>query len=522
MSNPMTHRQTRKAQQASAKPRPLSTATRNATATLGAALACLLTLPALAAPPATTFRENPDGVGHILLLPYFTVQGGNATLLNITNSDLVNGKAVKLRFRGAGNADRLLDFSVFLAPGDVWTAELNQNPATGLARLVTSDTSCTLPTQVSVDFATDRVNQTYPTYANETREGYVEIMSMADIAPDTALFIATKSNSIGLPAPCSNGASAPAALAALLTPAGIAAAQLAPPTTGIFASWVILNTTEATSWAGAATALEAVTANGTPGAGLVVMQPQTSQALTQVTALPTASLTSDPLLRQNIAAPLSADIPDLSTPYLSGFDPLQQIANISKALAKTTVSNEYFTDDRVLAETDFVITLPTRRYIVAGSNSDAGFYFSDANSQYFNASDLINLNYNAGSPNRYCSYNYEVSFFNRESHRITSDEVLPPPMFPDPGSSYWMCGGTTVTSINNGDQFSKSTLISSTMRNNNITYFQDGWIRVASKSDKGIPLIGAVFSKAVNSSVRPGVMGNFGLLWPHRYTRPVN
>ena len=520
MNSPIANDQ---AQPISARSRHPSAATRNTT--LGAALALLLTIPAVAAPPATTFRENPDGVGHMLLVPYFTVQGGNATLLNITNTDLVNGKAVKLRFRGAGNADRLLDFSVFLAPGDVWTAELNQNPATGLARLVTSDTSCTLPTQVSVDFATDRVNQTYPTYANETREGYVEILSMADIAPGTALFTATKPSWVPggpvPPAPCSNGAMAPPALAALLTPVGIAAAQLAPPTTGIFASWVIFNTTEATSWAGAATALEAVAANGAPGAGLVVMQPQTSQALALVTALPTASLTADPLLRLNIATPLSADIPDLSTPYVSGFDPLQQIANISKALAKTTVTNEYFTDDTVQAQTDFVITLPTRRYIIAGSNTGGGFYVSDPGSEYFSTADIINAGGYIAPPTRHCLYSYDASFFDRKAQHDLN-ESLPPPYFQDYGYRYWMCGGTTVTSINDGSQFSKSVLNSSTMRNNNEVTFQDGWIRVISNSSKGIPLIGAVFSKAVNPNVRPGVMGSYGLLWPHRYTRPAN
>lgn len=60
-----------------------------------------LVSPALAQEQATSLKISPTGKGHILIVPYYTVQSGNATLLNIVNSDKVNGKAVKLRFRGA-------------------------------------------------------------------------------------------------------------------------------------------------------------------------------------------------------------------------------------------------------------------------------------------------------------------------------------------------------------------------------------------------------------------------------------
>lgn len=55
---------------------------------------------------------NPNGDGHILLVPYYTVQDGNVTAFNIVNTDTKNGKAVKVRFRGASNSDDVLDFQV--------------------------------------------------------------------------------------------------------------------------------------------------------------------------------------------------------------------------------------------------------------------------------------------------------------------------------------------------------------------------------------------------------------------------
>jgi len=64
------------------------------------------------------------GTGHILVVPYYTVQNGNATLLNLVNTDTSNGKEVKVRFRGASNSDDVLDFTLYLSPGDVWAAKV--------------------------------------------------------------------------------------------------------------------------------------------------------------------------------------------------------------------------------------------------------------------------------------------------------------------------------------------------------------------------------------------------------------
>ena len=257
-----------------------------------------------AAPTATQLVEASDGIGHMLIAPYYTVQAGNATLLNITNSDRVNGKAVKVRFRGASNADDVFNFTLFLAPGDVWAAEISQNPATGLARLSTPDESCTLPTNVNRDFNTARLNPA-TNVANESREGYIDIITMADVVPGTALYTATTAVAATgkPPAACSQGAATPAALQALLTEAGINAAGFGAPTTGLFANWSIFNVADATSWAGAATAIAAVDSQGIAGTGKVVVFPQ---------ALGTPAgaineLTSDPLLRSGVVAPQRHD-----------------------------------------------------------------------------------------------------------------------------------------------------------------------------------------------------------------------
>ena len=111
---------------------------------------------------ATALAVSPAGVGHILFVPYYNAVNGNATLLNLTNTDVDNGKAVKVRFRGASNSDDVMDFTVFLSPGDVWTASINQNVSNGKAQIATDDKSCTFPSQTSgmwpADFSTDRLS----------------------------------------------------------------------------------------------------------------------------------------------------------------------------------------------------------------------------------------------------------------------------------------------------------------------------------------------------------------------------
>jgi len=271
---------------------------------------------------ATGLTESADGTGHILLVPYFTTQSGNATLLNIVNTDRSNGKAVKVRFRGASNSDDIFDFQVYLSPGDVWTANVSQG-ADGRSVLTTSDKSCTRPAVVSgTSFPTGRLPASFTDAqkANETREGYIEILNMADVPKGQTrdqwqvagatgpvgtnpLWTATKHVN-GL-APCTesvlatlatdpsgysnqtpylaggttdngSGANGVSDTAVLATSAQ--ALGLTFPTGGLFANWTIINVPSTTTYSGIATALR-TTGAGT-AVGNLVFFPQTANPLT--------------------------------------------------------------------------------------------------------------------------------------------------------------------------------------------------------------------------------------------------
>ncbi|MGD6476253.1 hypothetical protein VWS16_22550, partial [Xanthomonas citri pv. citri] len=96
----------------------------------------------LGATDAVGLQPAPNQLGHVLLVPYFTAQQGQMTVLHLVNTDLSNGKAIKLRVRGAANGDSLLSMTLLLSPGDMWTGAITAG-ADGRAQIATADGSCT-------------------------------------------------------------------------------------------------------------------------------------------------------------------------------------------------------------------------------------------------------------------------------------------------------------------------------------------------------------------------------------------
>ncbi|MFT3817637.1 MAG: cell surface protein [Rubrivivax sp.] len=326
--------------------------------------------------PANTLVANKDGIGHIVVVPYYSAANDNNTYLTITNSDTRNGKAVKVRFRGASNSDDVFDFTLLMSPGDVWVGTVAKDPTSGKAKLTTGDTSCTVPAKSVVNgatFVTARLApyQSDADKAKETLEGYVEILNMADIYPGTVpavaaggiptrtgatnvnpLYTATKHASNGVPPGCESAAVSaldtdPTSYSTAADATSAVQLGLDVPTGGLSATWTIINVPTASSYGGLGDAVEARdTATNLPGYGNVVFSPQLATpvgvaAANAGTNTVARQSTADPLLRgavpdsETIVAPAAVrgtpvlpttapsyvepalyDFPDLSTPYL--------------------------------------------------------------------------------------------------------------------------------------------------------------------------------------------------------------
>jgi len=531
-------------------------------------------LTTLGARTATALQLTPTGIGHQLVVPYYTAQSGNITVLHLVNTDTNNGKVAKVRFRGASNSDDVFDLDVLLSPADVWTAWVSK-AADGTATLTTADTTCTFPKMgtTAQKFKTARLNSflTGDALLNETREGYVEILNTADVPPNTgnaggtvnsALYTAIKhvANADGVTPgvpPCTL-ATLNAALfnTNFTTEAAAAGVGFAAPTGGLSADWYVQNTANTTVFSGSATAVAAVDNNGVSGRANFAVFPQA--ALVNNTTVSTPEIyTADPLLASAGVALLTKaavggagtatastsvlvpanylDLPDLSTPYVVNLGaaavPRQQAAILTQALAVTSISNQYARDTTIGAQTDWVFSMPTRRYSVAlnytsattaqrvystvgrtaagaavGTSGTAApaqelQYFSDGNT-------TIALNSVSKNP-QICVNADNLVVYSREEDTVGAE-------FSPSGSFLRFCGETSVLSFS----ASGSPLGASVAQSASTNGYINGW-GVAYTSNSvggttiGLPIIGHSYTKISNTSTNQ----NYGITWAHRFTR---
>lgn len=537
--------------------------------TLALSIAAAIGSLGLAGAANAAMEVNAGGIGHQLVFPYFSAQGDNATLMSITNTDTVNGKLVKVRFRGAANSDDLYDFQVLLSPGDIWTAAVSKDATTGLARLATSDKSCTLPASVNSTFNTNRLDPsaTDEAKANGTREGYVEVITMGNIPPlastlsadvaATSLFKTVKH--VAGVAPC-----AAAVLSEKLgTKAGDKTAdtlnELVAPTTGLTGDWIILNQANTAAWSGSATALSVVST----ATAVRVFWPQKEAA---VTLNSPNTMTADPLLTKDVVTAQQFDLPDMSTVYTTSI--LHQTAAnhadaVTTALAVKSVTNQFVTSDDIAAVTDMLFSQPTRRYHVAvnytGVKDDAGIVGVGTTDQPTSrkGSDAIAVyrdtvagtdGSTAGSPGGIRVAGGANKFYNTtnmafptgsrtlclnsistpgQNFRFDREELTPASSTTDfvisprpatAATSVFVCGEAAVMSINNGGTATGSALGASVARND-VTFpagYENGWLRfntAATANADGLPILGGSFIRMANGAV------NYGSMYPHKVTK---
>lgn len=517
---------------------------------------------------ATTLAVNPNGVGHMLVVPYFTTQGSKQTLINLVNTDTTNGKAVKIRYRGASNSDDIFDITVFLSPGDVWTATVTANG--NVSRFLTSDTSCTIPfkaqlaTATGGNFPTGRVRSGDPL---QTREGYVEILNTADIPATRVANAATAASANSLFTAIKHGAfTAPSCDATVLnaqrndlnndaaTGNNVINRGYLAPTGGLMANWTIVDLSKNSTSTGSATAIRA-TAAGANAAGNIVWFPQTTDT---VAAANVEGFTADPLLTTGtfkttnttgtaFIAATNQDFPDLSTPYvtrgaaagaLAAFavgtliDPEEQAAIVTASLAVSNIANEYITDG--LFSTDWVLSMPTRRYSVAANYNASGAaavvynpslrantdrsaapvarlaaplvaadrVSLDPNFGYFTAA---NTSWNATS-NQICVTPGQMRTFDREENEANVFSV-------SPGNALSFCGETNVITFNG-----KTSVLGAALAVSNVTTLDPvdatkwttGWMSLATPggTNAGLPVTG--FAAVAYSG------NNLGGAWTHK------
>lgn len=480
---------------------------------------------------ATSLGTYANNSGNILLVPYYSANQDNKTQINIVNTDTVNGKAVKVRFRSAANSDDVFDFQLLMSPGDVWSGEVSRDATTGLAKLATGDTTCAKPAikgalAANLLFKTgrlDTVKGTADSMAAATREGYVEILNMADIAPASALYTATKHGDGGTAPACSGAAftaldtnivgvigvpTAAETTTTLSAAAQATAKGLANPTGKLIANWTLLNTTTSSIYGGAAKGVAGFI-GAAAGTGNLTYWPQST-----VTGIPSLAdvtgQTADPLLitAAPIVAPTNVDLPDLSTPVVSvdvttgvAADPAGAALRLSALLATPSVVNEYLTDSSIHASTDWTFSMPTRRYAVAYNYGTGTAAFNALVNTYFTAANAT-----ANATRRMvCVNNVLPVGYGREEELVAS-VVFSPSIAPT------LCGEVSVLSFNNAASSTSNSLLATATLNDIDASYTSGWMTIQTPglASAGLPTIGHSYVRAYTGTL------NIGVAYPHR------
>jgi len=302
---------------------------------LHVALAGLSTLGLAGA--AEAVMVNPNGLGQVLVYPYYTVRNGYNvggvsaapfnTLLSIVNTT-ASTKAVKVRFREGKASVEVLDFNVFLSPYDMWTAAVEPDGAGG-AMIETGDNTCTIPTfthGVGVPFRQTAMTDPIGASADRLTEGYFEVFEMATYDPADPLSVGAKHHAAGVPS-CANVTDAQASKSPF------------PPNGGLSGGATIINVLTGDAFTEDATAL--------------------TQFTTSATYYNTGSVLPDFVG----ANPPVGSAVDGTGRIITGAFLTGELASTA-ALQRTRVINEFVLDKTTASGTDWVLTFPTKHNLV--------------------------------------------------------------------------------------------------------------------------------------------------------------
>ena len=430
---------------------------------------------------------NPHGLGQALIFPYYTTNKGQDTLVSVTN-DSDSGSMALLRFNEGMNGRYVMDVSVFLAPHDVWTARISASDATGAPTLYTSDSSCTSPPVGSglVFLASPYAGGSIfpadggPVGAFRTREGFFEVYEMGAVIPDSPLDHEIRRL---------DGQSTPTCGAPQPGPS-ISGEYLSPPDGRLSGSVAIVNVGEGTFFSYAAQALAGFTAEAL-----------CCSLEYRFATGPRMTNSADSRYPGGAIAHVQIDDHDVALDFDQGLDAF------SAVFMADSVANDYLVAAGLGANTDWVLTFPTKAFYTdplyaSSSPPQARAPFV----RTFQAPGAANVLVNA------------TQYDQEERHGATSPLTLP-----------WV---VNVVGFQSGDEDATAVLGSAfavpvapladagtmtldLVHGGNETHalpVPDGRVL------HGLPATGFMVYNIINANAAPGKLANYGGTFPYRST----
>ena len=318
---------------------------------------------------ASAVNLSSNGLGQVLVYPYYTVNAGQQTLLSVVNTTPV-GKAVKVRFLEAYNGRDVLDFNLYLSGYDIWTASVFALHDGGIesdaAGLFTTDHSCTDPVALTdsgtiataggshgyqrfLDYGyTGFFEDTGPMSATRTREGHIEMILMANIMPGSPLS-ADITHVDGMPPHCTAAPNAEGYGPPTIDPQmGTIGGPLAAG--GLFGSATIVNGAEGTFYGYNADAID--------GFSYVSLYTAAGEPL------PNLASVNDRNSPLTATSHIFSNGEVLTSTFPGATAESRTIDAVSSLFVADAIYNEYVTALDNSIGTDWILTFPTKRFYV--------------------------------------------------------------------------------------------------------------------------------------------------------------
>ena len=493
---------------------------------------------------AQAVNINPDGLGQVLIYPYYTVNNNNVTLLSVVNTT-ENAKAVKVRFMEGQNTREVLDFNLYMSAWDVWTASIYMNDD-GVPQLETADTSCTVPYLYGMggkqEFLPYALTDGGSTDIVRATEGHFEMIEMGTLTnvDENSADAATHVN--GVPDDCDQ------LVEAWTDPDDSKVGDegywlvdpfidMEAPSGGLFGGAAIINVEAANMVSYDATAI-----NG------FATDVFASDILHQTPGSVLPSLNSGDVLDGTVF--LDNGATQNSGSFSRGVDA------ISYVFMHDQIMNEYTTEAGTLAQTEWVVTFPTKHFYVyapsaGGSDVPVAPFTSvwDADDDDPTACEVVLLD----------------TIWDREERTfidpIITGEPVPPIVSPappivdpdvDPIIPFSLCYETSVIRFGDPDDVGDQTPMLGSYNFHNIDNtalgFENGWARLQlddyphdynedgiidadeelfTRGDlgglNGLPVTGFAVETFKNGFIGEGnaTLGNYGGLYTHKSTRKL-
>ncbi len=488
---------------------------------------------------ANAVNLNPDGLGQVLIYPFYTVDGGNNTQISVINTTN-RVKAVKVRFLEARNSKEVLDFNLYLSPFDVWTGAALAGASTGPGSLLTNDTSCTVPRftpGVAVPFRNYQytgTNQDHPdataailSTLERTRQGHIEMIEMGLLQTGNgALQLAEEATHgpTGIPSNCQ------ALVNAWISGSGgwaVGGGQqnIDLPAGGLFGAGAIVEVAKGSLVSYNAEAIEGFYTDAAAPGALHAQPGSTDPDLrdadngANVTATVFANNGSAVLTETYTTLPLSLPDP------------------VSLVFTHDAIYNEFNTETAIGGVSEWVITFPTKRYYVDFDTPPAIAPFTNVFGDNGSACEPVTIAYwdreertpgtvpgtvdfspppPAGAPNvpAFCN-EANVLAFNQAG--FTATTILAA----QPTTGLAGIGSNLATSTVTGSVFENGW--ARITFNNPLTATQDNILTgPSSRQYFGLPVVGFWAVGYVNTAAQPGILATYNGTFRHRASRSTS